>query len=139
MEKLVLILIASVLALSMQYGSAFMLGPRRIRHTSALRATHTVTIKHEGAEHVLTVSEDTSILDAAVDAGIDLPHDCKMGICLTCPSRIVSGTCDHDGSTLEESVIGQGYALTCCCFPRSDCVIESIEEDELVNAQFERD
>jgi ferredoxin len=24
-----------------------------------------------------------------MDAGLDLPHDCKMGVCMTCPARLV--------------------------------------------------
>ncbi|CAM9932682.1 unnamed protein product [Hapterophycus canaliculatus] len=30
----------------------------------------------------------------------------------------------------------QGYALTCCTYARSDVTIRSVEEDELVGAQF---
>jgi ferredoxin len=49
---------------------------------------------------------------------------------------VVSGLVDHSGTTLEESVWKQGFALTCCVYPRSDLTIKSIEEEELVNAQF---
>ena len=77
-----------------------------------------------------------SITNIHIDAGIELPHDCKMGVCLTCPSKVISGLVDHTGSTLDTSVLKQGYALTCCLYPRSDVVIRSIDEEELVNAQF---
>ena len=100
------------------------------------KATYKVTIQHEGKDRTIDIREDVSILEAALDAGIELPYDCKMGVCLTCPSKIVSGKVDQTGSTLDESVLEQGYALTCCVFPRSDMVIKSIEEDELVSAQF---
>lgn len=96
-----------------------------------------VTVKHDGKDTVLNVKEDCSILTAAKDAGIDLPHDCEMGVCLTCPAKIMSGTVDSTGTTLDDSVIEEGYALTCATFPRSDMVIRSIEEDELINAQFQ--
>lgn len=99
-------------------------------------AKHKVTIQHDGKETVLEVREDESVLNAALDAGIDMPYDCNMGVCLTCPSKVISGTPDHTGSTLEDSVLQQGFALTCCLYPRSDMVVASIEEDELVNAQF---
>lgn len=100
------------------------------------KATYKVTIQHDGKEKVINVREDCSILEAALDAGIDLPHDCKLGVCLTCPSKIVSGLVDHSGSTLDDSVLEKGYALTCCVFPRSDVVIKSIEEEELISNQF---
>lgn len=28
-------------------------------------------------------------LQAGLDAGLDLPHDCKMGVCMKCSSRMV--------------------------------------------------
>lgn len=103
------------------------------------KATYKVTVQHAGKETVINVREDCSVLSAALDAGIDLPHDCDLGVCLTCPSKIVSGTVDQTGGTLDDSVIAQGFALTCCSYPRSDVVIRSIEEDELVSAQFARE
>ena len=99
---------------------------------------HKVTVQHGGKEFILEVPEDYSILNAAIDAGIDLPYDCNLGVCLTCPSRVVSGKIDQAGSTLDDSVMEQGFALTCTSYPRSDVVIRSIDEDELVSAQFKR-
>jgi ferredoxin len=99
---------------------------------------HKVTIQHEGKETVLEVREDETILSAARDNGIDLPYDCELGVCLTCPAKVVSGTVDQSGGTLDDSVTAQGYALTCVSCPRSDVVIKSIDEDELVSAQFSR-
>lgn len=96
-------------------------------------------MQHGGKDTVIEVREDESILMAALDAGIDLPHDCDLGVCLTCPSKVVSGKVDQSGGTLDDSVMSQGFALTCCTYPRSDVVIRSIDEDELVSAQFARE
>lgn len=100
------------------------------------KATHKITIQVNGEEKVIDCREDTSILEACLDAGIEVPYDCKLGVCLTCPSRLVSGNVDSTGSTLDDSVLEKGYALTCCTWPRSDLVVKIIDEDELVNAQF---
>ena len=100
------------------------------------KATYKVTVQHNGKETVIDVREDVSILSVAIDAGIDLPHDCDMGVCLTCPTRIVSGEVDQTGGTLDDSVIELGFALSCCSYPRSDVTIRSIDEEELVSAQF---
>jgi len=99
-------------------------------------AKYDVTIKHEGRNRKVQVTEDQSILEAGLDAGLDLPHDCKLGVCLRCSAKVISGDVDQTGTTLDDSVVQQGYALTCMIFPRSDCVIECIDEGELVNAQF---
>lgn len=135
-----LVLIVSLLAVSQawQFLARKSLRWRGLTTLNAV-ATYKVTIQHEGIEKVLNVRSDCSVLDAALDAGIELPHDCKLGVCLTCPSRIVSGIVDQTGGTLDDSVMDQGYALTCITYPRSDCVVKSIDEDELVSAQFKRD
>jgi ferredoxin len=36
----------------------------------------------EGATHHLEVPEDANILEVALDQGLDMPYDCKMGVCL---------------------------------------------------------
>jgi len=56
---------------------------------------------------VLDVDEETTVLDAALDAGIDLPHDCKLGVCLTCPSKVISGSVDQSTGSLDDSVQAQ--------------------------------
>lgn len=60
--------------------------PRQARR-AALRAFK-VEIEHAGGVATLTVEEGTSILETALDAGLDLSHDCKMGV-----SRLVA-VCD---------------------------------------------
>ena len=100
------------------------------------RVTYKVTVQHGGKDTVIDVREYESILSVAIEAGIDLPHDCDMGVCLTCPTRIVSGEVDQTGGTLDDSVIEQGFALSCCSYPRSDVTIRSIDEEELLAAQF---
>ncbi len=117
---------------------AFRWTTKPARAVTSLFATYKVTIQHHGVEKVLDVKDNCSILEACLDAGLDMPHDCKLGVCLTCPSKVVSGKIDQSEGTLDDSVIEQGYALTCVSYPRSDVVVKSIEEDELVNAQFKR-
>lgn len=38
---------------------------------------------------MLEVEEDQTILEAALDSGLELSHDCKMGVCMTCPAKLV--------------------------------------------------
>ena len=47
------------------------------RRSVVIQAAHTVTVEHRGKTHTLTLDDDTTILEAALDAGVDLPHDCK--------------------------------------------------------------
>ncbi|CAI5527075.1 unnamed protein product [Closterium sp. Naga37s-1] len=51
---------------------------------------HKVEVEHQGKTHILEIPEDETILSAAIDAGLDLPHDCKLGVCMTCPAKLIS-------------------------------------------------
>jgi hypothetical protein len=48
-----------------------------------------VEIEHQGNTITLDMPEGQSILEVALDKGIDLPHDCKLGVCMTCPAKLV--------------------------------------------------
>jgi ferredoxin len=116
----------------------------RYRYSSSqaiqAKTLYKVTLQKNGKKVAdLSVPDNKTILDAAIDAGVDVPYDCKLGVCLTCPAKVISGKSVQDvdpASTLDETVIAQGFALNCCLYARSDLVIELIEEDELINAQF---
>lgn len=50
---------------------------------------HRVEIETRTGIEVISVEEGETILSAALDQGIELTHDCKMGVCMTCPARLV--------------------------------------------------
>ena len=54
--------------------------------------------------------------------------DCKLGVCMTCPAKMISGTVDQSGAMLSEDVAKKGYALLCVAQPTSDCKIVTITE-----------
>lgn len=51
---------------------------------------HTVAFEMlDGRKETVQVEEGDNLLDAMIDAGLEPTHDCKMGVCMTCPARIV--------------------------------------------------
>ena len=59
-------------------------------------------------------AEDTYILDATDEAGIDMPYSCRSGTCSSCAGKILSGTVDQSESQfLTEDKLAEGYALLC--------------------------
>ena len=48
-----------------------------------------VEIAHDAGTTTLEVGDDETILEAALASGLELSHDCKMGVCMTCPAKLV--------------------------------------------------
>ncbi len=91
-----------------------------------------VTIEPLG--DVIEVEAGQTILDAALRAGIYLPHACCHGLCATCKVDVLEGDVEQGDASpfaLMDMERDEGKCLTCCATPTSDLVIEAdIEEDE---------
>ena len=73
---------------------------------------------------------DETVLDAALRAGLNLPHSCKGGHCGSCRARILHGRFIYPhGRTagLTDDEEAEGYALLCAAHALTDLEVETRE------------
>ncbi|NLR93009.1 MULTISPECIES: ferredoxin--NADP reductase [Flammeovirga] len=86
-------------------------------------STQTVSIEIDGEEHDVVVNPGTMILDAGLDAGLDIPYSCQNGVCTACKGKCVSGKVEMgETSVLSEAEKQEGYVLTCISQPLTENV-----------------
>ncbi|MEI5997053.1 cytochrome P450 [Paraburkholderia bengalensis] len=89
---------------------------------------HQITLRFEdGVTRFIECEEEERVTDAAIRARINIPLDCRDGVCGTCKAvcesgEYVLGDCVEDALSPEEASTRK--VLTCQMSPRSDCVIQ---------------
>ena len=93
--------------------------------------SYALTIEPLG--QTIDIEEGQTILDAALRAGIYLPHACCHGLCATCKVQVADGEVEHGEASsfaLMDFERDEGKCLACCATPQGDLVIEAeIDED----------
>ncbi len=86
-----------------------------------------VTIRYDGQEYKFMVEPNRTILETALDSGIDLPYSCQSGLCTACRGKALSGQVKLDEEEgLSQSERAEGYVLTCVGHPMTDDVVIEI-------------
>ena len=63
---------------------------------------------------VITVSADSTVLEALERAGVDVLSSCREGICGTCETGVLAGTPDHRDSLLSDEEKAEGATMLVC-------------------------
>jgi ring-1,2-phenylacetyl-CoA epoxidase subunit PaaE len=86
-----------------------------------------VTIRYDDQEYKIMVEPHMTILQTALDQGIDLPYSCQSGLCTACRGKALSGKVKLDEEEgLSQSERAEGYVLTCVGHPLTDDVVIEI-------------
>jgi ring-1,2-phenylacetyl-CoA epoxidase subunit PaaE len=87
-----------------------------------------VTVVLDGEETHFTQSSKEFVLDAALDAGADVPYACKGAVCCTCRAKVLEGKVEMAMNySLTDDEVADGYVLTCQAMPRSERVVVSYD------------
>ena len=84
-----------------------------------------VTVVQYGIETTMALGTDgLSILDAAIEAGVDAPFSCKGAVCCTCRAKVLEGKVSMDANyALTEAEVEDGFVLTCQAHPLTEKVV----------------
>jgi ring-1,2-phenylacetyl-CoA epoxidase subunit PaaE len=111
-------------------------GPRALRTGEESRKAPgkeecELTVIQDGITRNLTISKNnSSILDAALEQGLELPYSCKGGVCSTCRCKVVEGEVDMDANfALEDYEVARGFVLSCQSFPVTDRVVIDFDQE----------
>lgn len=70
-----------------------------------------------------------TILDAALEEGLELPYACKGGVCSTCRALLSEGEVDMDANfALEDYEVERGYILSCQSYPVTDKILVDFDQ-----------
>ncbi|MEM7173856.1 MAG: ferredoxin--NADP reductase [Bacteroidota bacterium] len=88
-----------------------------------------LVIHYEGVAHSCKILPGETILDVALDKGIDIPFSCSSGMCNTCRAKCIKGKVDMLADEgLDEEEREAGYVLTCVGFPATEEVVIEVED-----------
>lgn len=90
-----------------------------------------ITIQSSG--HQFEARPSQTLIEAAINAGVNLPYGCRNGTCGTCKGTVLVGEVDYGdyaASALSEAERAAGKALFCCARALTDLTIECREMNE---------
>jgi ring-1,2-phenylacetyl-CoA epoxidase subunit PaaE len=84
-----------------------------------------VTLRMRDGERRIQVAPGRTVLETALDAGIDMPFSCAVGGCGTCRVRLSRGSVVMDEpNCLSAEERSDGYVLACVSRPTAACTLE---------------
>jgi ferredoxin-NADP reductase len=74
-----------------------------------------LTVRLSRSGLTLQVGPEDTILDAVLDAGVDVEYSCMEGICGSCRTRVLRGVPDHRDQVLTERERADEDIMMICC------------------------
>ncbi len=88
-------------------------------------APQPVTVLLYGEQHEVVVHPPHTVLEAALEAKVEMPYSCTVGGCGTCRVRLVEGkVVMEEPNCLNDQERARGYVLACVSRPTTPCTLE---------------
>ena len=103
---------------------------KELKQTEVKELDSALTVILDGEENKLDLSsKGQSILDAALNSGMDVPYACKGAVCMTCKAKVLKGEVRMDMNyALTDDEVEEGYVLTCQSHPTSEEAVVSYDD-----------
>ena len=106
--------------------------PRKHATTVAVTSAEcSVTVVQDGRRREFTVARNLhTLLDGALEQGVELPYSCKGGVCSTCRCKMTAGEVEMDANfALEDYEVARGFILTCQSYPLTEEVVLDFDQE----------
>ncbi|MEM6515840.1 MAG: ferredoxin--NADP reductase [Bacteroidota bacterium] len=88
-----------------------------------------VTVILDDETFKFQMSQESSILDAALEEDIDAPYSCQGGICSTCLAKLTEGKATmRQNNILTDSELEEGLILTCQAHPTTPKIVVDYDD-----------
>ena len=114
------------------FASALPLQPRaaRLAKVKGSQGCKVTVIQDGRSREFAFQKNDKTLLDAALEQGIELPYACKGGVCSTCRCKLIKGEVDMDANySLEDYELARGFILACQSFPVTDELLIDFDQE----------
>ncbi|OXG08752.1 ring-1,2-phenylacetyl-CoA epoxidase subunit PaaE [Flavobacterium araucananum] len=81
-----------------------------------------VFLNFQGIKNKIVINSGNSILEEALEAGLELPYSCQTGNCSTCKATVRSGQLKMIGLDKPRTDLKENEFLLCCSYPLTDNV-----------------
>lgn len=88
---------------------------------------HEIILHFQGIESRITINKGNSILDEALEIGLELPYSCQTGNCSTCKGTLKSGGVKMIGLSKPRTDLNDNEYLLCCSYPLTNDVCVEIQ------------